>query len=76
MSLDDSKFFQLVGILLSGFGIFVMIMYIILSWKLESDWILTDTLWRVMMMAVIIFNFGLVSVGIGCILSKLKTLSS
>ncbi len=76
MSLDDSKFFQLVGILLAGFGIFVMIVYAIMSWKLEGDWILTDTLWRVMIMGVIIFNFGLVSVGIGCILSKLKTLST
>jgi hypothetical protein len=76
MSLDDTKVFQLIGILLSGFGIFVMIVYAIMSWKLEGDWILTDTLWRVMIMGVIIFNFGLVSVGIGAILSKLKTLSS
>ncbi len=76
MSLDDSKFFQLVGIVMAGFGIFVMIVYAIMSWKLEGDWILTDTLWRVMIMGVIIFNTGLISVGIGAILSKLKTLST
>ncbi len=76
MSLDDTKVFQLIGILLSGFGIFVMIMYTILSWKMGGNWILTDTLWRVMILGVIIFNTGLISVGIGAILSKLKTLSS
>jgi len=76
MSLDDSKFFQLVGILLAGFGIFVMIMYTILSWKIGGDWILTDNLWRIFILGVVIECTGLVSVGIGAILSKLKTLSS
>ncbi len=76
MSLDDSKFFQFVGIVMAGFGIFVLISYTVLSWKLESDWILSDSLWRVFIMGIIIFNAGLVSVGIGAILSKLKTLSS
>jgi hypothetical protein len=76
MSLEDSKFFQLIGILLSGFGIFVMIAYAILSWKIGGDWILTDSLWRILILGVIIFNSGLVSVGIGALLSKLKTLSS
>jgi hypothetical protein len=76
MSLDDSKFFQLVGIVMAGFGIFVLISYTVLSWKLESSWILTDNLWRIFILGVVIECTGLVSVGIGAILSKLKTLSS
>jgi len=76
MTLDNHKFFQLVGIVMAGFGVFVIIMYTIAAWKLESDWILTDSLWRIFILGVIIECTGLVSVGIGCILSKLKTLSS
>ncbi len=76
MSLDDSKFFQLVGITMAGFVIFVLISSTALSWKMESSWILTDNLWRIFILGVIIECTGLVSVGIGCILSKLKTLSS
>ncbi len=76
MSLDDSKFFQLVGIVMAGFGIFVLISYTVLSWKLESSWILTDNLWRIFILGVIIECTGLISVGIGAILSRLKTLSS
>jgi len=74
MSLDDSKFFQLVGIILSAFGIFVIVSYSILAWQLNSDWILTDNLWRVFILGVILECTGLVSVGIGAILSKLKGL--
>jgi hypothetical protein len=76
MSLDDSKFFQLVGIIMAGFGIFVLISYTVLSWKFESSWILTDNLWRIFILGVIIECTGLMSVGIGAILSRLKTLSS
>ena len=74
MSLDDSKFFQLVGIIMAGFGIFVLISYTVLSWKFESSWILTDNLWRIFILGVIIECTGLVSVGIGSILSKLKNI--
>jgi len=73
-NLDDSKFFKIIGILLSAFGIFVMILYSILAWQLNSDWILTDNLWRVFILGVILECTGLVSVGIGAILSKLKGL--
>ncbi len=76
MSLDDSKFFQLVGIVMAGFGVFVLISYTVLSWKLGGSWILLDNLWRIFILGVIIECTGLVSVGIGAILSKLKTLSS
>ncbi len=61
---------------MAGFGVFVMIAYAILSWKIGGDWILTDSLWRIFILGVIIECTGLVSVGIGCILAKLKTLSS
>lgn len=72
MSIDDSKFFLLLGILLSGFGMFALITYVFMAVKLESDWILTDALWRVFISGAIIMLGGITMIGFGAVLSKIK----
>lgn len=72
MSIDDSKCFFLIGFLLSGFGMFALITYVFMAVKLESDWILTDALWRVFISGAIIMLGGITMIGFGAVLSKIK----